>query len=155
MDTLGIYGLRIILAAMICSLLQSLVNDNPHAAALKTLGGILLTITILSPLRDVSWEMDTSWLREARAAGNRYSLDGETMAKQEMRRIIADRTRNFLREEASRLGAELEITVTVGEDLLPVQVELRGSADDGVKTALAAIMEEELSVPGENQIWTG
>ena len=72
-----------------------------------------------------------------------------------LRGILRSRLEEYILEKAASLDTALSVTVTLGEDNLPEMVYLRGSCAPGTKAELASMMETDLGISKENQLWTG
>lgn len=155
MEALRQYALALILGALICGILLSMVRSGVHEALLRLLSGIFLTVTLLSPLGNIRLEPMPDLFRQAIIGGGEQAAAGEEMARQEKCRYISSRIEAYILDKARQRGADLHVSVTLGEDYLPIRVELTGAAEDAVRRELSDILTQELGISKENQLWTG
>ena len=75
----------------------------------------------------------------------------------ETREIITDKTCAYILDKAETLRAQLTVQVILSDEELPVpeRIYLTGQASPYARSMLQRLIEEELGVPKERQIWTG
>lgn len=155
MAVLSQYLLRLIVGTLICGIVMSLVQDTGQGPWIRTLCGMILAAVLLGPMTDLRWESDFSALPESFRAGQQQAASGQEMARQEQALCISQALEAYILDKAAQAGAALTVTVSLGEDLLPAGAELRGQLAPRVKEILSDMMEQELGIAKENQLWTG
>lgn len=157
MGALGQYILSVASAAIVCALLRSFLGTKGAPSAIgKLLSGLFLLFTLLSPLSSLKLEdfggLTGDWETEAEY----FVIQGEEKTKNELASIIKERTRTYILDKAAVYDAGIAVTVTLSEDVIPVPVGVRisGSISPYAKAQLQAIIENDLGIPKEEQVWT-
>ncbi len=155
MEGLRQYAVSVIAAALICGILTSFPAGTTAKTFLRMLCGVFMTITVLTPLVRI----DLSKLNEITKA---YYTDaaatvslGENMAMDALQEVIKQKAETYIMDKAGRLNASLSVEVVVGEDHIPKEVYLEGKISPYVKSQLERILESDLGITKERQIWTG
>ena len=155
MEFLREYAAAVTAGAVICSLLLCLARSGSQSALIRFLCGIYLTVILVRPLTGCSADMDLTFTRQAADSGTIQARLGEDLYRQTVSQRISAETEAYILEKADQHGAAIRAQVTVGEDLLPEYAQLRGAVSDTAKEALSRILEEDLGIAKENQLWTG
>ena len=153
MDILGQYALRVIVGALICGILLSMVPEGAYEKLLRLLCGVFLTVILLSPLIKIDWEPNLDFFADVLDEGKRQAAVGEDLARQETERIISQRLEAYILDKAGQKGADLHVMVILDADGLPVKAELRGEVTEQARQELSDIMEDALGIAKENQLW--
>jgi hypothetical protein len=77
------------------------------------------------------------------------------MAQQAREQCISENLEAYILDKAGRDNISLTVDVTLGEDLVPEMIQIQGKWDQHIKQELTEIIEKELGVAKENQIWIG
>ena len=149
------YALRVIVGALICGVLLAMVSGGIYEKLLRMLSGVFLSVILLSSLLRIRWEFPADFLNDVSARAEEQAEDGAEMAQQETGRIISDHLEAYISDKSKALGAVLAVTVTLGENLMPVQVALHGDITPQSRQAISDMIEYDLGISKENQLWTG
>ena len=153
MSGIGSYILLVTAAALLVSILRKLTGSGGMGELVKLLGGVFLAVTVLSPL--VKLELpELSWLDDFSEEGQAAARDGEALARDYSAAIISRELEAYILDKAAILGAELTAAVKLDDEGMPVSVILSGEISPGNRAALARIIEQELGLGEEAQIWT-
>lgn len=155
MGTLGQYLLRLMAGALIASVIMNLVTEETHRELLRILCGIILLVLIVSPLPGVRWNLDLLQGKDALHAGTEQAAMGEEMARQAQMQRITEALESYILDKAALQGAAVTVNITLGDDLLPSGVEMKGALKSEIRESLSEMMEMELGIAKENQLWTG
>ena len=158
MDAVREYLLRIISAAIIIAVLNSILGKKSVTGTLlRLIGGIFLTITIVQPLIQFDWSVLTTFAEDYTLDAQVSAFQGETMADEEYRRIIKSQTEAYILDKARGFGLDLEIEVSLSQEEPPVPeaVRIRGAVSPYAKSSLQNVMESELGIRKECQEWIG
>ena len=145
----------VILSALICGILLSIAQNSGYEPMLRLLFSVFLSIIVFSSLLDKSWLLEPAILKDMQISGNCYVQEGMDLAQQEARRMICTQMQTYITDKANIMGADIVPIVTVGEDLFPEQVEIRGKVGSDVKRFLSDMMENDLNIAKDHQLWTG
>lgn len=149
------YVLGLIGAALLAAVAVSLAGEGTHKQLVRLLCGIVMTLVFLRPLAGWRFEPDLSFMKEVLDAGSREANAGQNLAREEQIRRITAGVESYILDKADREGADLTVEVTLTEDLLPAGVVLRGKASREAKENLSRMLEQDLGITKENQLWTG
>jgi hypothetical protein len=158
LEKLGQYALSVISAAVILSILQSLVQKSSCSGTLlRLIGGIFLTFTVLKPIAAINLDsvLEIPW--DYVEQGDYFAEQGAAKSYEQMEAIIKQQCEAYIGDKAQTCNAQLEISVTLTEDDIPKpsSVTLSGSVSPYQKQILKYWLEEELGIQGANQIWIG
>lgn len=155
MGGLGQYIFRLSAGAVICGIIMGIVQDGSYRSLMQMICGLFLMVLLISPLTDIQWDPDFRFFQEHLQTGKDQASTGEAMARNEQMLCITEAVEAYILDKAAGEGAALTVKVTLGEDLLPAFVEMRGNLTHQAKRNLSDIMERELGIAKENQLWTG
>lgn len=153
MDGLRQYVISVVAAALLCGIVSNLFEDSAGKDFIKMLCGLLLMVTAILPVRN----LDLSGMLETLvpASGEVASLTtaGEKMADEAMADIIKQKTRTYILDKAKEWNAAIEVEVTLDEDHVPATATIQGDISPYAKAQLAAILETDLGITREHQVW--
>ena len=149
------YILSITAVCILSGVLLSLFREGTVMQLLRMVCGILLIITVVTPLsRKTIPEILTlpdQWLSEGEGA----AALGADMARTETRRCIQQQLEAYILDKAQALGADITPTVELDEENYPESVELQGDCSEAVRQKLSSVITNDLGIPEEDQTWTG
>lgn len=158
MASLRQYLIGVTASAIICGIVKSISNEKTLSGAiLRLIAGIVMTVTVLSPVVDLKLGdlpvLSGDLLAQASAAAEA----GENLASAEINAIIKDRVQAYILDKAAAFGAALQVEVTMPDDgsRLPEAVTLYGSVAPYAKVRLQRIIAEDLQIAKEKQQWIG
>ena len=158
MKELANYILSVTAAAVIVSIGASLFSEKSAAGTIvRMVGGLFLTFIMLSPVTDWNFESVSAFAHAYAAVGEEAAGKGRELAEEKTREIITDKTCAYILDKAETLRAQLTVQVILSDEELPVpeRIYLTGQASPYARSMLQRLIEEELGVPKERQIWTG
>lgn len=142
----------VVAVAVLLYLVRCLVPKSAVRRAADFTGGLVLMAALLQPLADISpralrQDMER-WQREAERQQTQMESDGE----KELAAVIARRTEAYISDKADALGLTVAVRVETapsGGVAVPWAVTVRGPYSE----ALSAMMERDLDIPRERQVW--
>lgn len=143
---------------MLVCICCSLFDDKSATGTLiRLMGGLLLSFVILSPVTDWNFDDIATFTESFEAAGSLAAEAGSKLASEEAGLIIKEELSAYILDKAAALQTDLQIEILLSSDTVPTpeSVTLRGAASPYAKEVLQKILEEELGIPKERQIWTG
>lgn len=155
MDAFRNYLLRLICAALVAGILSDLSEKTSFKKQMRLVCSLFVTVALLEPLVHLSLpnleQLGNQFLSDAKEAVVR----GENFRVRSVAGIIKDEAESYIQKEASAIGAELtvEITLDAGDPPAPESVILRGSFDASSEWEISSILTRELGIPKENQTW--
>lgn len=157
MEGLRKYVITVTAAALICGIVTGMVKKDGSGELVKMLCGLALAFTVLRPIsgfriEDVSLEGLTTF-----EEGERIAAQGEKNTREAVADIIKTETEAYILDKAAALDISLTAEVSLSEDTIPVPVGviLSGAVSPYARSRLTNVIEKELGIPKENQVWTG
>lgn len=158
MDGVRGYLIRLTAAAIVCGIVTGVLGKKGTlGAVIQLLAGVFMVITIVSPwtkirLNGFGEYFDSLSLEAASAAA-----DGENTARETLADIIKSETEAYILDKADSFGATLTVEVILDDAAVPAPcgVRISGSISPYGKSELSRIIEEDLAIALEDQIWTG
>ena len=153
---MGKYLLSVVGAALLCGIVTNLLGEKgAMGAAVKLLAGIYMTLTIIAPWGDLRLDELSQLKDQITADGERITLSGQNAARDAMAESIIANTRTYILDKAETFGAELTVEVMLDDSTIPVPcgVRIRGSISPYNREKLSSIIQRDLGIPTEAQIW--
>lgn len=137
------------------------INITPEGGVrriMQLLCTAALTMAILSPIKEIDFDiyaLETARLREAESAINESAerIDGRLN-----RAVIEEQCEEYILDKAEELGANVSgVNVQAQWSLegiwVPYSAEINAPDIGSVKGALESVIENELGIPAERQMW--
>ena len=145
-------------AALLLGILQTIAGKKgTQAVLLQLIGGLFLTFTVISPIVNIEADeiLDLPW--DFTLQGSTIAEQGQSYSRNQLRRIIKDRTEAYILDKALTLQAQLQVEVMLSQDEVPVptSVRLQGSVSPYTRNVLQQWLQDDMSIPKEHQIWIG
>lgn len=150
------YILSIVAAAIVCAVTRSLLNEKSAAGQIvRLLGGLLMTITVIAPLADITFEHITDYFDDLSIETDGYVESGETAAQESMKGIIKSQTEAYILDKANSMGLEIAVEVVLDDsnNSVPCGVKIIGALSPYAKEVMGTYMEDTLGIAKENQQW--
>ena len=152
MSGIKAYVFRIVIAAIVCGIASSLLKEKTASGKIvNLLCGIIMAITILSPVVSISFKKITSYYSSISYDAAQYVNDGKMAAQESIADIIKSQTEAYILDKANRMG--LQIAVPDGRGLMSgCDMVVTNSAipDDNNELSLAKQMD--IPVVNRNQL---
>ena len=153
MAAAGQWIVGIVAVSVVLYLTQCLVPDGALRRVADLTGGLILIVTILQPLTAISPRDLTKDLRRLEREMELQQTVWSQAQQTELAQVIAQRTAEYILDRGAALGMNLSVQVETdaGEDGIPIPYAamVTGPYTD----ALSQMMEEELGIPPERQVW--
>lgn len=157
MEILREYAVSVVSAAFITGIVLSLFQNSKAEPLVKLVCGVFMAVTVLLPITRFDFSQISQWDRlSSQDAQEAVSL-GENISADAMRRIIKEETEAYILDKAADLRAPVSVKVVVSTDTIPVpvSVSISGNISPYVRGRLSSIIEEDLGIAKEDQLWTG
>lgn len=151
------YLLSVIASGIIFSIAQQLVgNKGTIAVSIKFITGIFLAITVISPLLGISLKNMSDLFSAVESEAGSIVASAETANNAQQHFIIKDKLEAYILEEATSLGADISVDVSVSDDTipLPVSVTIEGQVAPYTRSHLSSFIEKNLGISKEHQLWS-
>lgn len=152
MQGIGSYVLQLCAGAFLIGILHLISGDNSQ---IKGICSLFLIFLALSPVRkielDFVWELTDEIEQEAES----ITQQAQEETLRQIRTGIISRTQAYILDEAESLGADIQVVSLSLEDdgFIPVRVELQGDISPYDRMLLSDLLEEDLGIGKEGQIW--
>lgn len=148
------YFLSVICGAILCAIVTALLEKKgTSGVVLKLICGIFLTFTVIRPISTVELQDFTFFTSEISEEAAYASNIGQQHTQETIAAIIKQETEAYILDKAKALGASITAEVTLDDDLLPEMVLLAGHLTSYERHQLSQMMETELGIAKEDQIW--
>lgn len=155
MDALRQYILSVITAAFICGILSGLTEHSFAKEWIRLISGFLLVIAVFSPFLNIDFNSLSDFsLLEFQDAQSVAQL-GKQASQDAVSDIIIKETEAYILDKASSLYADITVEIMLDANQLPEKVILYGSISPSSRRKLEEILESDLGITKERQIWTG
>ncbi len=157
MEALKEYLLSVTCAAVICGIALKILNSKGTCAVIgKMMGGIFLAVVVISPIAGIEFDLWSDWTDTFSQEASKAVAAGEREAEYAMAEIIKEQTRTYIMEKAKQMDLQLEVSVDVSKDALPVPESVRivGKLSPYAKNKLQEMIATDLGIPKEKQQWT-
>lgn len=158
MEELGKYILSVAASAIIVGILSSVIDPKSGTGALvKLVGGLCLTVAVIRPVVNFDFDALLAYSEDFSTEGESAAAAGQDLAREAMGDIIKSETEAYILDKAGLYRADLKVEVNLSDDLIPVPVgvTIRGDISPYGKSQMQSLIESELNIPKENQVWTG
>ena len=155
MGRLGEYLLQLICCGILCSILLSMLREGSTKSILQLAAGVLLTITAISPLQ--TWEipdpleLSGQYLQEGYGLAASAQADAMNVRAQ----IIKEELEAYILDKADDMGCSIGVQVHMTQEGYPEAVLIIGEVDAEARKKLEKVLEEDLGISKEQQIWIG
>lgn len=157
MDAIAEYLLSVTAAAIISAMVLRLLPGKSSAVTIgKMLCALFVALTVIEPIAQVRLSDLTGLLPDVSADANAAVAQGQSTAKKAMAESISSRVEAYILDKATQLGLKLTVQVELSDDTIPVPVcvRLKGNISPYLKSKLQKIIQDDLGIDKENQIWT-
>lgn len=156
MDQIRQYLLSVIAAAILCSIVNTLIERKGACySIIKLITGLFMATIVVSPLINIRISDITTYFGELSAEGSSITADGEAIALNELCSIIKSKTEAYILDKAVSMDLDIEVEVTLNSanPPLPCAVTIRGSAAPYSKEVLSEYIANVLGISKEEQLW--
>ena len=155
MDGLYRYVICVVAAALLSGILTRLTQKCSSGEIVRMLCGIFMTIVLIHPIvgkKEMIWEPELQGLgKQAEAISREGIAEAESIRKE----FIKQRVEAYISNRAETIGADIQASVSLGEDCVPVSVRITGNISPLNRSRLAQVIVSELGIPREQQEWIG
>lgn len=154
MEDLRAYLLSVTAAAVLCGLAERFLGKKAGAARFLT--SVFLVLTVLRPLGQLDSRFWQDIHLDIPGGAEEAVAQGEIQSRQAMAQVIKEETGAYILKKAQQLNADIQVSVEVSDEALPMPVGVRitGSIAPYAKLQLQTFLEQQLGISKENQQWT-
>ena len=155
MQSIRQYILAVVCITTACGILQMLITDGPTASLIRLISGLVVTVSILSPLiKEEVFQWDLRFEGIMADASVAIS-DGKKVASDELQQRIKEGTEAYILTKASDMGVDIRVCVELDSEYpnAPEKMTVYGDVSPYAKQQLSATISKELGIIEENLIW--
>ena len=136
MDGLVQYLYSILVAALVCSVVQLFPLSGTAKELTKLLCGLVMTISVLSPLRKYDSLNLPNTIFDISSDAQFIATEGEWSARNAMTAIIKEECDAYIQNKAAELDTAVTCCVQITDDLLPTPVSatITGAVSSQIRT---------------------
>jgi hypothetical protein len=151
------YALSVISTVLIGTVLTDLLPSGTAKGIFKTIFGLLLTLVVISPFRDLTFSFPETFSDLFQNAAEAAASEGELASQIVLEEIIKEEVQTYIQDKAAALQLEItaEVTLRAGDPPVPDSVVIHGAVSPYFRIQLEKILEEQLGIPKEKMEWTG
>lgn len=155
MESVKAYIFSVLIVAVLCGFLNRLVKNHVNGALIRMVTGVFMLLVILQPFRTQRFGGWEDILRDIQDQIHDSQWTGESGRKSELTKIIKSEVAAYILQQAQMLDADISVEVMLSDDDMPIPngVCISGEIAPYAKQQLIAMIERELGVAKENQIW--
>ena len=147
------YILSILICSLSCGIVSAILSDTKRKNLMHLICGVVMTISVISPLTRVKPEYLLDMSAYNHNAGEFYITEGKNTAIAEQKSRIIACCESYILDKAKALSSEIEVTIHLDEMLVPAFAEIRCQKNEKLQHQLQEILEKDLGIPKENQTW--
>jgi hypothetical protein len=151
------YILQVLCTALFCALLGAfLPHQKPTEQLYKFFAGLVLLLTVLQPAAGFKGYFNEDFLGNWNYDAQRYAAEGSKLAHDQISSVITKQVRSYIEDKAASMDANLSVEIELSKDSIPSikKVFLSGSISPYARQRMQIVMEEELGINREDQIWS-
>ena len=154
MDFLPSYILSISATAMLCTLAMQIVGQKgTSAVVIQMVCGMLIAFAVIKPLGKISLPDFKEYTNSLDKKVSAAVETGVNQTKELINLRITESTVSYVQSKASELGASLSVRISLDQNSIPVQIELTGKIAPNAKSILEELIQTDLGIRKEDQIW--
>ena len=155
MEGIGTYILSAAAAGILCAVIASLGGKGSHGSILKLMCGIVLTAVIIRPITTIAPVNLNRYLHQLDREAEAVVAAGIQNARDTLRDRISQALEAYIINKAADLGLHITVALALDDqEPVPASVVISGTASPYARSALSAILRDDLGIPTESQIWT-
>lgn len=151
------YLLSLTGAAILSAVTTTLLGEKGTLGkVVKLLCGIFMCLTILAPICRIRLDAFSDMRTELTIEAEQIAQSGQNAARDAMANGIIAAAQTYILDKAEMLGAEVTVEVMLDDSSIPVPcgVRIRGNVSPYLREQLGSIIQRDLGIPTEAQIWT-
>ena len=150
------YILRLVVASMICTAVGLLLPPkNAVGQVVKLLCGILLVVTVISPLTEISFRNISEYFNNLSIDADDYVEQGSDAMRKQLASIIKEKSETYILDKAGQIGLQIGVEVALDENnnSIPCGVVVTGQVSAYSKKILSDYITDTLGIAKEKQVW--
>lgn len=156
MEGLGEYILSVVCAAILCTLVAGIAGKEQTAGkVLQLVCGLFLTLAVVRPVTAIHLDDISRFTQSLEADAAMAVGMGKDYYEDTLSSVIQEKTEAYILDKALSLGVQTKVQVVVDADHTISEVVFTGRIAPYARSRLQEILESELGIAKERQIWIG
>lgn len=147
------YIISAVVCSLSCGLATQMVTGLKQKELIRFVCGILLSITVLSPVIRIHPEECLKNLLQDLEEPDFLIAEGEKLAKEQQLACIKEACETYILDRSKAMGVEISIQISLDTEGIPIYAEINGKGDSEVQLQLQTILTTDLGIPKEHQQW--
>ena len=155
MGSMRQYILSVLCVVIVSGLAQTFFTEGTMHALIRWIGGLAVMVTVLNPLvKGELFQWDTAF-SDLRINKEIAIEEGVRIGEDALSTRICESTCAYILNEAADMGANVEVEIELQESYpyQPEQVRICGAVSPYIKQQLSNLLQRELGITEDHQIW--
>ena len=154
MESLRSYILSLVCAAAFCGILNGIAGEKGIAVGLrKLICGVFLCVSVISPLKNLDFDGLLEPITEIREDALATVAMGKALYQESLAEVITGQAETYILNKAQSLGLAVTVSIQPDDSGKPYRATITGIIPESRMQALSDILEGDLGIPKERQIW--
>lgn len=156
MGAISGYILTVICIAIVSAIVTRICGNNQSVGnIIKLITAVAMTITIIAPFLSISVDGLSNYMHTIEMDANGIVSRAQEQAKNDLQAIITEKVETYIINKAATYDAEISVSVEIpaSDSLIPDTITIEGEVSPYIKEILVKIIEDDLGIPEDRQIW--
>ena len=156
MDAIREYVIQVTATALICAVVFRLARGSGGTKMIiRLLCGIVLSCSIIQPVKQLEFSPFEELNRTFRQEADRAVEQGKIASAAAWADSITQGVEAYILEKTKAMHLDMIVEVELADDEVPTPVGVRmvGKVAPYAKSVLSDMIEQDLNIPKEQQIW--
>ena len=145
--------------ALLCSVAMALTPDGTVKQTVKLVCGFAVLLALLGLFKGFAYPDFSAYISEYKSSAGHVTEEAVETASKSTRFIIEEKCAAYILDKAASMGVGIEnasVTARWSDDgyWYPVSAKMGGSFKEEEKLSLSGVIEAELGIPPDEQIWS-
>ena len=154
-DALREWCIRLMVTGIVCSFVIAMTPEGGTKQGVKIACSIASALALISLAGGLDTSEVSKTLAQMKLEARRETEEGYEKGNEETRFIIEEKCEAYILDKEEAQGLTVEVTAKWSDDgyWYPYEVHLSGTAAEKNKSDITYMIESELGIPAERQIW--
>ena len=157
MNAVGTGIISITSGAILCGILKYMYSTTEARSWADVLCGAYMLLVLLSMFKQIDVQELLPSIASERYDVQKYISNGEQYAQNTVVEIIKENCEAYVMEQANQMDIPVTVEIMISDTDLPapVGIYISGQVSPYEKAAFGKMLEEDLGISREAQIWRG
>lgn len=150
------YIIQVVAVSLLCSIILKLLHGSKVShQIMKTVCGIAIAITVISPVMSFAPDGLPDTIQSINMDGKEIARRASEDSQNQLSEVITNNIQAYILSKASSYDCNLDVKISLDGDThrIPVSVEINADVSPFIKKKIQDIIEAEIGIPKERQIW--